>query len=162
MRIRHAVGVLLVGAVALVGCGGSDDNTASTATTVKSTATTTSAGGVTQARCAEAATAMAQAATDIPLALSGTTESLRNSVDKFKTFASSAPSEIRDDLQTIAGGYDDFVQVLADANITPASGQTPTAEDAAKIQAAADALGTPSFKAATARVQAWFTANCAG
>jgi hypothetical protein len=163
MRIRHAVGVLLIGAVALVGCGGDDNNAASTATTVKSTATTTagsSGAAVDQARCIEAATAMAQAATDIPLALSGTSQSFRDSVDKFKAFASSGPSEIRGELQTIAKGYDDFVQVLADANVNPGSGQTPTAEDSAKIQAAANALNTPSFQAAIARVQTWFTTNC--
>jgi hypothetical protein len=103
---------------------------------------------------------MAQAATDIPLALSGTSEGFRSSVDRFKAFASSGPSEIRDDLETIADGYDDFVRVLADANINPGSGQTPTAEDSAEIQAAANALNNPAFQEATARVQAWFDSNC--
>ena len=52
------------------------------------------------------------------------------------------------------------MQVLADANVNPGSGQTPTPEDSAKIQAAANALNTPGFQEATARVQAWFTSNC--
>ena len=165
MRIRHAViGVLLVGAVALVGCGGDDDDdAASTATTARSTATTTagsSGAAADRARCVEAATAMSQAATDIPLALSGTSESFRDSVDKFKAFASSGPSEIRGDLETIADGFDDFVKVLADANVNPGSGQTPTPEDSAKIQTAASALSASGFQEATARVQAWFTSNC--
>ncbi len=164
MRFRQFVGVLLVGAVALVGCGDDDDgDTASTATTVESTATTSgnsNGNADDRARCAEAATAMAQAATDIPLALTGTSASLRESVDKFKAFADSGPSEIRSDLQTVAAGYDGFVKVLADAGYNPASGQAPSADEAAKIQAAANSLAGADFQAAVGRVQAYFASNC--
>jgi len=150
MRVRHAVGALLLGAVVLAGC--SDDNDSES-----------SSGGsteISQADCAEAATAMSQAATDIPLALSGTAESLRDSVDEFKAFADDGPSEIRDDLRTVADGYADFVDVLADADINPNSGQAPSGDDAAKIQAAATKLGETDFQAAANRVTAWFATEC--
>jgi hypothetical protein len=165
MRMRHIVGMFLIGSIALVGCGSDDkDDAAATATTVAgaTTATTTATGGsVTQAKCVEAATAMSQAATDIPLALSsGTTAGLAGSVDAFKNFADSAPSEIRSDLKTIADGFSDFVKVLVDANISPASGQAPSAETSAKIQAAAEKLSTSDFTAASTRVTAWFTDKC--
>ncbi len=41
------------------------------------------------------------------------------------------------------------------------SGQQPTPEDAAKIQAAASDLDNPTFKEASARVTAWFAEVCA-
>ena len=83
---------------------------------------------------------MAAAASAIPRALAGTSASLDASVDQFQAFADAAPSEIKDDLQTVADGYADFVKVLTDANYNPASGQAPSPEVMAKIQAGAEKL----------------------
>ena len=166
MRIRQAIGVFLLGSVVLVGCGGDDkDDAASTATTVAggTTASTSgsSGGAITQAKCVEAATAMAQAATDIPLAFSsGSTAGVAGSVDAFADFADSAPSKIRADLKTIADGFAEYLKVLEDANINPSSGEPVSPETSAKIQAAANKLATPEFKEAGRKVTAWFAEEC--
>ena len=57
-------------------------------------------------------------------------------------------------------GYSDFVKVLADANYNPASGQAPSPEVQAKIEAATEKLDTSDFQEAADRVTAWFQAGC--
>ncbi len=103
---------------------------------------------------------MAAAASAIPQALAGTSASIDASVDQFEAFADAAPSEIKDDLRDVADGYADFVQVLTDANYNPASGQAPSPEVQAKIQAASEKLEDSDFQEAAARVTAWFQAGC--
>ena len=165
MGIRRAVGVILVGSVVLVGCGKSDDKaTPSSVTSSTSGATTgvTSVGGasVDSAKCIGAATAMASAASGIPQALAGTSAGIQASVDSFAAFADAAPSEIKGDLRIVANGYAEFVKVLADANYNPASGQPPSSEVQAKIEAASEKLNASDFEEAAARVTAWFKAGC--
>ena len=166
MGFRRTLGVLLVGSVLLVGCGDDGDDEATggsvTSSTSRSTTGNTAAGGasIDSAKCVGAATAMASAASAIPQALAGTSASIDASVDQFQAFADAAPSEIKDDLETVADGYADFVKVLSDANYNPASGQAPSPEVQAQIESASEKLEASDFQEAAARVTAWFQAGC--
>jgi len=168
MRIRRSFGVLLIGSMLLVGCGGDDDNASSgsdadapTGSTARdATGNTTDGAAIDSARCAGAATAMAQAAAALPQAVAGTTQGIQASVAQFEAFADAAPSEIKNDLRTVAAGYADLVKVLSDANYDPASGQPPSPEVQARIRAATEDLEDSDFLEAANRVTAWFQDGC--
>ncbi len=170
-RLRRALAVLVVGSVVLVGCGDDgddgDDGTSSPATVGNSsndgggsTDLPTGGSGISSAACLSAATAMAQAAGGLSTAFSGQTDDLENSVDAFEAFAANAPSEIRDDLRTVAEGYSEFVEILAEANFNPTSGEAPSPEAMAKLEAASEKFDDSGFEEAAARVSAWFENEC--
>ncbi len=168
-RVGRALGVLLVGSMALVGCGGGDgDEAATTATTAGGSSSNEGGSGgtgdgtgtVTSAKCLEAATAMATAAGGLSAAFGGSSGDLTGSVEAFEAFAAVAPSEIKDDLQTVAEGYADFVRVMADTDFNPASGQAPSPETMARLEAASEKLADSDFEAAADRVSAWFEDEC--
>jgi hypothetical protein len=167
------VAVLLVGSAVLVGCGGGDGDTETaaggpgnpTASTVEpsggsSGESSGGSGAITESRCIEAATAMAQAAAGIPQLFSGETQGLKDSLDSFAAFVDAAPSEIKDDLRIVADGYTAFVSVLADTDFNPATGQAPSADALAKIAAATEQLDNSDFEAAAERVTTWFEDKC--
>lgn len=168
-RLRRLLGVVLVGSMVLVGCGGDGDSDVGAPASGTGSSGTGSPGGsgddgglgsVTEARCLEAATAMVQAAGGFSTAFTGASDDLRDSVAAFEAFADSAPSAIRDDLQTVAQGYAEFVKVLVDANFSPASGEVASPELIANIEAATEKLNNSDFEAAASRVEAWFDGGC--
>ncbi|HEX7277445.1 MAG TPA: hypothetical protein VF244_08740 [Acidimicrobiales bacterium] len=160
--------MLVVGSVVLVGCGGDDDDESTTPATAGNSSTDgggssdlpTGGSGISSAACLSAATAMAQAAGGLSTAFSGGSEDLEDSVEAFEAFAANAPSEIRDDLRTVAEGYAEFVEILADANFNPASGEAPSPETMARLEAASEQFDDSEFEAAAERVTAWFENEC--
>jgi hypothetical protein len=114
------------------------------------------------AECAEVAAAMAAAAQAMPAVMSGSAADLEQSIEQFQAFAEAAPEEIRDDMQTLAEGYAQIAQVLADADFDPASGQPPSPETIAALEQASQALNSEEFTAAAERVSAYFESGCAG
>jgi len=168
-RRGRAFGVLLVGSLLLVGCGGGDkkEATGTPVTTVAPSSgntggsTGTDGGsGITSAKCLEAASTMAQAAGGLGAFTGGDSASLEDSFKAFEAFAAAAPSEIRSDLKKVAEGYTAFMKVLADADIDFSKPESMTPEALAKLEMASAALDASDFQAAADRVEAWFTSNC--
>lgn len=179
MRARLTA-VVLAGLVALGACGDDKDSTdvsgGATTTTASGTATTADEGddgdegdgtsegtggsGEASAECVAASKAMAEAASAVPKAFSGTPQEIRSSVDALEAFAKAAPSEIRADLAVVVKGYAAMAAVLADANYDPSSGQPPSAETIQKLTAASSSLNQPEFQAASERVSTWFSEEC--
>lgn len=154
--MRRFSGVVLLAGVLLVGCGGGsgDNGTVATSPAVP--------GSIDAGKCADAATAMAAAASALPQAISGTAGDLTTSVDQLQALTDAAPADIRADLQIVTDGYAKIVQILAGANFDPSSGQVPSASVIAQLTAAAGELDKAVFRDATARVNAWFANGCGG
>jgi hypothetical protein len=117
-------------------------------------------GSIDAAQCAQVVTAMSAAAAAVPAAMSGGAGDLSTSLDQLKAFADAAPEEIRADLMTVYRTYGEFMSAMQDAGYDPSSGQTPPPEVIAAMTQASQKFQDPEFKAASDRVQAWFTANC--
>ena len=73
-----------------------------------------------------------------------------------KEFASKAPDDIRADFQV----YADYVGKVADAMGGIKPGQTPSAEQLAKLQALSTQIDQAKLTAASQHIAAWATQNC--
>lgn len=160
--------VLIVSALLLVGagCGGGDDETAED-TDVTFTDTTTdetttgeetdgpSLDGLASEDCLQLATIGAAISQAFTGAGGGdeTSELFDDLVDK-------APDDIRDDLRTVADGYAEYADALADLDLE--EGQVPGAEDLQAIQAAIASIDQVEVQAAAERLSAWAETNCPG
>ncbi len=158
MRSFRFVSVVIVGAFVLAACGGGDNTDAASPAT--SAAGSVAGGAFDAAQCAQVVTAMSAAAAAVPAAMSGGAGDLSTSLDQLKAFAEAAPEEIRADLTTVYQAYGEFMSAMQDAGYDPTSGQPPGPEVIAAMQQASQKFQDPEFKAASDRVQAWFTSNC--
>ena len=158
MRSFRFVSVVIVGAFVLAACGGGDSTDA--ASPAASAAGSVPGGSIDAAQCAQVVTAMSAAAAAVPAAMSGGAGDLNTSLDQLKAFAEAAPEEIRADLMTVYEGYGEFMAAMQDAGYDPSSGQAPPPEVIAAMTQASQKFQDPEFKAASDRVQAWFTSNC--
>ncbi len=61
---------------------------------------------------------------------------------------------------TVYQTYGEFMAAMQDAGYDPSSGQAPPPEVIAAMTQASQKFQDPEFKAASDRVQAWFTSNC--
>lgn len=113
--------------------------------------------GVT-AKCLDAAKAMAAATAAVPMAMAGGAGNLQQSIDQLEAFASAAPSEIRNDLKTVAEAYAKFAKALKDSGYTGSQTMSPSALQA--IQKASQELDKDDFQKASDRVTAWFDKEC--
>ena len=160
MKLSRFVAVLLVGAFVLAACGGGDD-----AETVSPAAgdggDSGGVGGVFDAaECAQVVAAMSAAAAAVPQAMSGGAADLDQSLTQLQAFAEAAPEEIRADLVLVYEGYGAYMAAMQDAGYDPSSGEAPSAEAIAAMEAASQQLSDPAFTAASERVSAWFATNC--
>ena len=166
--------IVMVLALALVGagCGGGDDDasgdtdTVVTETTDETTddttteETTTGDETVGDSFASEGCQDLMAASAALGAAFSstGSGEDLNESSEAFSEFADEAPEEIREDLQTLAAGYAEYVEAFGDLDLDP--GETPSAEQAAQIQAAFASIDLEEFNAASTRFSTWAAANC--
>lgn len=105
--------------------------------------------------CQAAVAAMASVAAGAGAALTGGSD-LEDSLATFKEFADKAPEEIKDEMNTLADAYGEFVAVLADSDYDPASGEDPPSE----VMAALESIATEDVSAAGDKVSAYFEDNC--
>jgi hypothetical protein len=157
MKLSKLVALLIVGAFVLGACGGGDDDT------VTPPAGDGGVGGAFDAaECAQVVAAMSAAAAAVPQAMSGEAGDLSTSLDQLQAFADAAPEEIKDDLLLVYQGYGAFQTAMQEAGYDPSSGEPPSADVIAAMQAASVKLQDADFVAASGRVSAWFQSNCGG
>ena len=84
--------------------------------------------------------------------------SIANAASEFQAFAKEVPSEIRGDVQTIADAISKYAEALKGVNIS--AGQTPSAADLQKLQAALSSLDQQKLQAAEQHLDAWTKKNC--
>jgi uncharacterized glyoxalase superfamily protein PhnB len=161
-------GFVLAGA----GCGGGGSSSTSSETTTPSTETTeatTTEATTTEATTTTASTEttgndfasakncqeFAQIGAKISSALTGSTN-VQDVQKAFDQLAAAAPAEIKDDFQTLS----DFFGQVADAlqGVDLSSGQTPSADQIAKLQS----LDSKAATQASQNIAAWTTKNCTG
>ena len=160
MKRSRFVVLLVIGAVALVACGGGDSTDAPSPAAGNGGAGGGVGGALDAAECAQVVAAMSAASAAVPQAMYGEAGDLNTSLDQLKAFAEAAPEEIRDDLLLVYQGYGDFMAAMQDAGYDPSSGEPPSAEVIAAMQAASVKLQSADFVAASDRVSAWFQSNC--
>jgi hypothetical protein len=175
--MRWTMFAVLVAALALVGagCGGGDDEGAGDTDTVVVTDTTTedtttdetttdetvtdtdgSAFDFSSDECQELVAAGAAFGQAFTSATTGA--DLSDEADKFSEFADNAPEEIRDDMQVLAGAYEEIVAAFADVDLDP--GATPSAEQIAELTQALSTIDQAGVSAAGERISAWAQENC--
>ncbi len=163
MKLTRFLAVLIVGAFVLAACGGGDDGDTVSPAAGDGGGDT---GGVTgvfdTAECAQAVTAWSAAAAAVPAAMSGSAGDLDTTLAQLQAFADAAPEEIRADLVLVYQGYGAFMTAIQDSGYDPSSGEVPSADAMAAMEAASATLDDPEFTAASDRVSAWFDANCGG
>jgi len=164
-----AVGVVVLG-VMLAGCGGggskkssaspttqATQTTQTTQTVPATTATQTTSGTpnfATSGNCRDLATS----AQKFSAALTGASGDIKKQADIFQKFADKAPSEIRADVKTIADAF----SKIAASGVTLKTGQVPSSDQLAKLQAAVKQIDQAKVTAASQRISAWVQKNCNG
>ena len=83
---------------------------------------------------------------------------LGKEADALDALASAAPDDIKGDFKTFAEAFKSFAKVYGDAKLKV--GQTPSADQIAKLTTAAQALNTPKLQAAIQHLSAWGSAHC--
>ena len=114
------------------------------------------------AKCSQAARALGEAAAAIPRAVTGQGGDVTDAVRQLSAVAAAAPEELRDDLEVIADGYNNFAKALEDAGFDPSGGQPPTEDQLKAVEAASKDLQTDEFKQALNNITAWFAGGCQG
>ena len=163
--MRRMTVVVLAAVFVVASCGGGGDkkssSTEATTTTSKSASTGgAAAGAFTSAKCRDAATAMAKAASAIPQAITGGDKDLKSATDELEAFANAAPKAIRADMKTVAAGYAAFVKIFVDSGYDPSSGKPPSQEVIQKLQQESAKINTSEFQAAATRVNTWVQQEC--
>lgn len=164
---------LLVVALALVaaGCGGSDNESAASdettteeATTSTSDTTTTESsdttgtGDIEDVLGDEDCLALAGVGATIAQAFSGASDGTASTED-LEQLADKVPDEIQADVQTLAAAFSTYADKIKDIGIDP--GSTPSAQQLQELQTAIASLDQNELTAASERIQAWATENCA-
>ena len=164
-----AVGVVVLG-VMLAGCGGGGSKKSSASPTIQATQTTQTTQTVpattatqttsgtpnfaTSGNCRDLATS----AQKFSAALTGASGDIKKQADIFQKFADKAPSEIRADVKTIADAF----SKIAASGVTLKTGQVPSSDQLAKLQAAVKQIDQAKVTAASQRISAWVQKNCNG
>jgi hypothetical protein len=184
MSKRSSIGaaLLVATAVAVAGCGGSKSSSPPpvTVTVAATTPVTTTTESTTLASTAEQTTTTTDSGTG---AVTGAPKGCGDLVnfgqafskaiaasaasggggigaeaDAFKSFASHAPAEIRDELNIIADAIGKYAVALKGIDLK--AGQTPTPEVIAKLQAAAKDINQPAVAAAGQKISTWVSTHC--
>ncbi len=163
---------LLIAVVALVaaGCGGSDNNEASSdtvtavateTTSMDTTSTSDTSGTSTDSSVGNLSGECAQFAgvsTKIAESLSGQNANIEDAAKAFDEIASQVPDEIKDDYQVIAENFSKIAEALKGVDLT--SGKAPSAEALAKLQEVSTSMDSAEVQQATKNIEAWVQQNC--
>ena len=174
---RNVLMLLVVGLAGLTllaaGCGGGSSDTAAETTTTETTTTetttteesttestetseeSTDTTGSSDFASAENCQEFAQLSAKISDAFSGADQDLEGVADQLNQLASVAPDEIKSDFETLADGYGQ----IADAVGNLKAGETPSADDLAKLSQLGTEWSTKMTTAAT-NIATWAQENC--
>jgi hypothetical protein len=173
--MRRVTILLVVAAFALavVGCGGSDEAGSDTETVAVTDTTTdettteeTETDGTDTAETTDASgdfsdcAGLTDATQKLGQALSAASSdegSLEASSELYQQFADEAPEEIRADVQILADAYAKYVDALKDVDL---SSGTPSPDDALKLSQALASIDQTDVAAASQRITTWASANC--
>jgi len=163
---------LLVMALALVaaGCGGSDNESATSDETAieETTSTETTSEDTTTEETTdtdvdvsgilndEDCLRLAGIGATFAQALTGASD--EEATEAFQNLVEEVPDEIKADVQTLATWLADYTAKLKDIGIT--TGSTPTADQLQQLQAALADTNQEELTAASDRLQAWANENC--
>jgi hypothetical protein len=177
MRLRGhwaaVAAVLAALTLAAAGCGGDDESsggettvataepatteeTATEATSEETTEETTAAASIADKDCIELATIGAKFSE--ALGGSGQNPNFEATTQFFDELVDKAPDEIKDDLRTVATAWKEIATQLKDLNLQ--SGQAPSPETIAKLQALSAKFDTPKLQQASKNLQAWADQHC--
>jgi hypothetical protein len=183
-RLTILAAVLAAVAIAVAGCGGSKKSSAETTTTTTTTTTTGSTGGTssssssgtsssgtsssgTSSSGSGSATAsqrciqFAGFASKFADAFKGTGDVSTDSQklkSYFQALADKAPSDIKSSFKTFADAFAKYLDAIKGIDLK--AGQTPSADDLAKLQSAAKELDRADVKAASQKIEAWVQGGC--
>lgn len=183
---KFAVLALGVLAFAAAGCGGDDSSSEAAADTqVEETATvdtTTAEDTMTEDTTAEDTTAVdttestdtsgdvdlgdlsgdclqfAGVGAKIAEAMGGANADISKTADLFDELVSSAPDEIKGDLQVIAEGVTTLAAAMKGIDFK--AGATPSADQLAKMQTALASVDNAKLQAASQHIEAWAQVHC--
>jgi hypothetical protein len=96
----------------------------------------------------------------IGLAMAGQTDEIEKQTKEMDALADKAPSDVRDDLQTIRDAYADCGTIIRDSGWDPKSGKAPPQAVVEKLDEASKKLDSGEVKAAQERVDASFDEEC--
>lgn len=135
-------------------------DTTATDTTATETTDTTSTSGTGSFADAGNCKEFAEFGQKISSAFTGTGDAdLQKVADELDQMAAAAPSDIKPDFQTIAGGYRQIADALNGVDLT--SGKTPDAATIAKLSRLSTQLGT-KMSTASQNIATWAQQNCTG
>jgi hypothetical protein len=162
MRRTAVTALVLAVLLAAWGCGGGDDESAADTEAAATTAPATTEAEPTEApdfasaaNCAE----LVSLGLKVSLALGGTGGAdVEKTKELLNAFSDEAPEEIRADFEVIAEAYAKIGDTLGDLGLT--GGETPTAEDQARLQQLAAELDQPALTRANENITAWVNENC--
>jgi methyl-accepting chemotaxis protein len=168
------IAALLIAVLALVaaGCGGSSNDEASSETvstvvtetttpTEDTTATTDDSGTSTDVDLGNLSGECAQFAgvsTKIAQSLSGQDANIEDAAKAFDEIADQVPDEIKDDYQVISENFAKIADALKGVDLT--SGQAPSPEALAKLQAISASMDSAEVQQASQHIETWVKANC--
>jgi len=173
MRRAMTLFVLAMFALAVAGCGGGNKSASATSestttttttgatTTAETTTTTTAASGsaasaFASGKCKDLAASASKIGQDLSAA--SAKGNLQDVAKEFQAFANTVPSEIKGDVQTIAAAITKYANVLKSVHFT--AGQTPSAADLVKLEAALKQIDQPKLQAAEKHLESWTQKNC--
>ncbi len=171
-RVRRIAGVLLVWSVALVGCGGGEEETSPTLTPTPTTVDSQASGNVggqavgaphqvlTLEDCAEVSLTLMKLASDVLDGLAHVDVNPDDALAALEGLADRAPSEPKAALRIMAATYADAIEALSAVDFRVAAGGFPSPATQAELTAAADRLRTPEMAAAEYEASTWIDAEC--
>jgi hypothetical protein len=109
-------------------------------------------------KCASLAGVGAKYAQALQAAGAGPNADLSKFSDAFEEFANEAPEEIRADLEVIAKNIGKYAEALKGLDLT--SGETPTADQIAKLQEISKSFDESGMRKASDHIEAWVQENC--
>ena len=153
----------------VAGCGGggkkSSSGTTAVAATTEAAATTTEAAATTKVPdLSKFATSkncrdFAQLAVNVTKAFTGSGgNDLQASAKAINELADKAPSDVRSDFKVVADAYGKIANALKGVDLK--SGETPSADQIAKMQKLQQEIDQPKLTAAEQHISTWVQHNC--